>query len=91
MSLQVAVAYAKVYACRKSGAARGKRGAASRLTGRERELLGLVAEGLTDGQIAQKLFISIRTVRSHLDRIRVKTGCRRRAELTRLALNNPTA
>jgi DNA-binding CsgD family transcriptional regulator len=45
-----------------------------------------VAEGLTDGQIAEKMFISIRTVRSHLDRIRDKTGARRRAELTRLAL-----
>jgi DNA-binding CsgD family transcriptional regulator len=33
-----------------------------------------------------KLFISISTVRSHLDRIRDKSGCRRRADLTRLAL-----
>lgn len=58
----------------------------SALSRRERELVDLVAEGLTDAQIAEKLFISIRTVRSHLDRIRDKTGCRRRAELTRLAL-----
>ncbi|HEY2521385.1 MAG TPA: hypothetical protein VGJ19_14835 [Streptosporangiaceae bacterium] len=29
---------------------------------------------------------AVRTVRSHLDRIRDKTGCRRRADLTRLAL-----
>jgi len=53
---------------------------------RERELLTLVARGSTDAEIAQQLFISIRTVRSHLDRIRDKTGCRRRADLTRLAL-----
>ena len=33
-----------------------------------------------------ELYISIRTVRSHLDRIRDKTGARRRADLTRLAL-----
>jgi DNA-binding CsgD family transcriptional regulator len=59
---------------------------ASGLTKRERELVSLVAAGFTDGQIAEKLFISIRTVRSHLDRIRDKTGARRRAELTRLAL-----
>jgi len=32
----------------------------------------------TDAQIAAELVISIRTVRSHLDRIRDKTGCRRR-------------
>jgi DNA-binding CsgD family transcriptional regulator len=59
---------------------------ASNLTKREHELVTLVAEGLTDGQIAEKLFISVRTVRSHLDRIRDKTGARRRADLTRLAL-----
>jgi DNA-binding CsgD family transcriptional regulator len=33
-----------------------------------------------------RLYISVRTVGSHLDRIRDKTGCRRRADLTRLAL-----
>jgi DNA-binding CsgD family transcriptional regulator len=38
-------------------------------------------------QIATQLFISVRTVRTHLDRIRDKTGCRRRADLTRLALS----
>ena len=50
------------------------------------ELVILVARGLTNGQIAAELFISVRTVSSHLDRIRDKTGCRRRADLTRLAL-----
>ena len=57
-----------------------------RLTPRERELVTLVAKGRTDAQIAEQLYISIRTVRSHLDRIRDKSGLRRRAELTRLAL-----
>ena len=56
------------------------------LSARERELVTLVARGRTDAQIAAQLYISIRTVRSHLDRIRDKTGCRRRADLTRLAL-----
>jgi DNA-binding CsgD family transcriptional regulator len=37
-------------------------------------------------QVAAELYISVSTVRSHLDRIRDKTGCRRRADLTRLAL-----
>jgi predicted ATPase/DNA-binding CsgD family transcriptional regulator len=59
----------------------------SQLSGRERELVTLVAQGRTDAQIAGQLYISIRTVRSHLDRIRDKTGCRRRADLTRLALS----
>jgi predicted ATPase/DNA-binding CsgD family transcriptional regulator len=57
-----------------------------RLSPREQELVTLVARGRTDAQIAAQLYISIRTVRSHLDRIRDKTGCRRRADLTRLAL-----
>jgi len=56
------------------------------LSPRERELLTLLAQGCTDAQIADQLCISIRTVRSHLDRIRDKTNCRRRADLTRLAL-----
>ena len=56
------------------------------LSTRERELVTLVARGRTDAQIAAELFISVRTVASHLDRIRDKTGARRRADLTRLAL-----
>ena len=59
----------------------------AKLTARERELVTLVAQGHRDAQIATQLHISIRTVRSHLDRIRDKTGCRRRADLTRLALS----
>jgi DNA-binding CsgD family transcriptional regulator len=62
--------------------------ALSGLSARERELVALVARGLTDAQIARELFISISTVRSHLDRIRDKTSCRRRADLTRLALQS---
>ena len=59
---------------------------AALLSPRERDLLSLVGHGHTDAQIAGQLFISVHTVRSHLDRIRDKTGCRRRADLTRLAL-----
>jgi predicted ATPase/DNA-binding CsgD family transcriptional regulator/tetratricopeptide (TPR) repeat protein len=59
---------------------------AGKLSARERELVTLVAQGRTNTQIAAQLYISIRTVSSHLDRIRDKTGCRRRADLTRLAL-----
>jgi DNA-binding CsgD family transcriptional regulator len=57
------------------------------LSPRERELVTLVARGHTNAQIAAQLFISVRTVSSHLDRIRDKTGCRRRADLTRFALS----
>jgi len=62
------------------------------MTGRRAEAVTLwaavvVLQGHTDAQIAGQLFISVRTVSSHLDRIRDKTGCRRRADLTRLALS----
>jgi predicted ATPase/DNA-binding CsgD family transcriptional regulator len=57
------------------------------LSPRERELITLVARGHTNAQIAGQLYISVHTVGSHLDRIRDKTGCRRRADLTRLALS----
>jgi len=56
------------------------------LSARDRELVALVAQGRTDIEIAEKLFISVSTVRTHLDRIRDKSGFRRRADLTRLAL-----
>ena len=55
------------------------------LTAREREILSLLADGETDVNIAERLFISVTTVRSHLDRIRDKTGRRRRGQLARLA------
>lgn len=56
------------------------------LSKRECEVLKLVAEGLTDSDIAAELHLSRKTVESHLDRIRDKTGCRRRPDLTRLAV-----
>ena len=55
------------------------------LTKRERDVLSLVAAGETDQDIADQLMIAKTTVHSHLDRIRDKTGARRRAELTNLA------
>ena len=55
------------------------------LTHRETEVLARLAAGATDAEIAAALVISVRTVSSHLDRIREKTGRRRRPDLTRLA------
>jgi DNA-binding CsgD family transcriptional regulator len=46
-----------------------------------------VADGLTDAQIAERLFISVKTVHSHLDRIRDKTGARRRPEPIQFAMS----
>ena len=55
------------------------------LSPRESEVLAWVASGATDIQIARGLGIGVSTVQSHLDRIRDKTGRRRRPDLTRLA------
>ena len=61
-------------------------GSAGPLSEREREIVALLAGGATDAQIAARLFLSVNTVRSHLERIRDKTGARRRAELVRYAI-----
>jgi predicted ATPase/DNA-binding CsgD family transcriptional regulator len=84
MSLDTAAQYALMLTVPAPPSARATD--TGRLSARERELVTLVAQGRTDADIAAQLYISIRTVRSHLDRIRDKTGCRRRADLTRLAL-----
>ena len=61
------------------------------LSTREIEVLRLVCSGLGDQQIADALMVSVKTVHSHLDRIRTKTGCRRRPELIRFALDHGLA
>ena len=58
---------------------------------RERQVLSLVAAGERDQDIAVAMQITIRTVRSYLDRIRDKTGRRRRPELTRFAIEEGLA
>jgi DNA-binding NarL/FixJ family response regulator len=69
-------------------AARSDRADRLTLSGREQEVLRLVAAGERDQDIAESLYISVGTVRSHLDRIRTKTGERRRADLTRYAMDH---
>ena len=56
------------------------------LSGREVEVLGLVAKGLTNAQIAQRLYISPRTVNAHLGSVYHKIGTSTRAEATRFAV-----
>ena len=58
----------------------------SGLTTREGEVLRLVAQGLTDAQIAEHLVISPRTVNWHLTSIYSKLGVSSRAAATRYAL-----
>ncbi len=58
------------------------------LTPREQEILKLVAEGYTNKQIAETLFISEKTVERHRANILEKLGMRDRVELTRYAIRH---
>ena len=49
------------------------------LTHREVEILGLIARGLTNPEIAERLYLSNHTVKTHINRIFAKTGSRDRA------------
>jgi DNA-binding NarL/FixJ family response regulator len=57
-----------------------------KLSPKERELVVLVAQGLTNTEIAGQLHLSEGTVRSRLDQVRDKAGCPRRTDLIGLAL-----
>jgi DNA-binding NarL/FixJ family response regulator len=61
------------------------------LTVREREILRLVCDGFTDGEIGGRLFVSMRTVQNDLRRVRDKTGLERRSELVRWAATRSLA
>jgi DNA-binding NarL/FixJ family response regulator len=58
------------------------------LTAREVEVLRLVAQGLTDAQVAEQLVISPRTVNTHLTAIYGKIGVTSRSAATRYAIEN---
>ena len=58
------------------------------LTAREVEVLRLVAQGLTDAQVAEQLVISPRTVNWHLTSIYSKLGVSSRSAATRYAIEH---
>src|SRR5207249_6350481 len=57
------------------------------LTGREREILTLIAQGLSNQHIAEKLYISIKTVQTHRAHVLEKLGLHDRTELVRYAMH----
>jgi two-component system response regulator NreC len=61
-------------------------GAAPELTARELEVLRLIARGLTNREIAERLFLSVRTIESHRARIQRKLGRSRRSDLVDYAI-----
>jgi two-component system, NarL family, response regulator NreC len=56
------------------------------LSPRELEVLGLLARGYTNQQVADRIFVSVKTVETYRARVLEKLGLRTRAELTRYAL-----
>jgi DNA-binding NarL/FixJ family response regulator len=54
------------------------------LTPRELEILGLIAEGLSNKEIAERVFVSENTVKTHASRVFDKLGARRRTEAVQL-------
>lgn len=58
-----------------------------RLTGREREILKLIAEGHTSREIAEMLFISLKTVLGHRTKIMQKLDIHNRTELIKYAMH----
>jgi DNA-binding NarL/FixJ family response regulator len=61
------------------------------LTDREREVVSLAAEGLTNAEIAERLVISPATARTHVSRAMIKLGARDRAQLVVFAFQSGLA
>ncbi|RJO73681.1 LuxR family transcriptional regulator [Nocardia panacis] len=63
----------------------GRAGELGHLTGRELDVIGLVARGWPNERIASALGIAVRTVRSHIESTLVKIACPNRTALARMA------
>ncbi|HKP39722.1 response regulator transcription factor [Mycobacterium sp.] len=63
----------------------GPQTALAELTAREREVMALVAEGLTNAEIGERLFMSPATARTHVSRILTKLRARDRTQLVVMA------
>jgi DNA-binding NarL/FixJ family response regulator len=66
-------------------------GPSAALTPREREILNLLAEGMSGDQVARSLVISTKTVDTHIQRILVKLGVHSRAEAVAAAFRDGIA
>lgn len=93
MTLEEAVEYARAAATQEEQAATGATASPSlpglpELSKREVEVLRLVAEGLTTQEVAERLYLSVRTVENHLRSIYGKLNVSTRAAATRIAVEH---
>jgi DNA-binding NarL/FixJ family response regulator len=65
---------------------RGRENHATELTEREREVLSLVAEGLSNAAIAERLVVSVHTVRNHIASLSAKLGAHSKLEALSIAV-----
>jgi DNA-binding NarL/FixJ family response regulator len=65
--------------------ASNRRGDVTRLTRRQREILDLIAEGLTNKMIAERLVLSVHTIRTHVQTILAKLGAHSKLEAVAVA------
>jgi predicted ATPase/DNA-binding NarL/FixJ family response regulator len=75
----------------RAAAARKTSAAPASLSPREAEILGLVAAGRTNREIADALYLSVRTVERHVTNLYAKIGARGRADATAFALRHGLA
>lgn len=66
-----------------------EKGAYAHLTTQERTLLGLLGEGLTNRQIAERMFLAEKTVKNYVSRLLTKLGVERRTQAAVLATKMP--
>jgi DNA-binding NarL/FixJ family response regulator len=61
------------------------------VTRREAEVLHLLGEGLSNAEIAERLYLSVRTVETHVSSLLTKLGVRSRGQLTALEVARPAS
>jgi DNA-binding NarL/FixJ family response regulator len=76
------------YALREGSSGAGTPPEIGPLSRREREVVALVASGMTNKEIGQRLFIAERTAEGHVERIRYKLGVRSRTEVATWAVEH---
>lgn len=67
---------------------KGIQSAAESLTNRELEILNLICQELSNAEIADKLFLSVRTIEGHRNNLLLKTGCKNTAGLVIFAIKH---